>query len=143
MNEDKILIIKKIAKSRISKLNFYIKKLEIELDNKERRFKNKIAELEISISRNGELRKNIFDYKKEKIKLCNKINEYENCFTLIKNYFKLDNIDQITSYIKNNIIDRKADLDRKEKDLDLKKSNVDQNIEIELPRSFTTNRKKQ
>lgn len=141
-NEDEIYKVKAQARKRIKHLNLIIKKFDLENKNLNRKLKINSESYQSSISRNAELRQQVFNFKRNEIKFNRKLTEFENNLSMIKSYFNLDNIEEITSYIQRNIIEKKSDLEIKEKELELKQLNIDIKPEIELPKFLNLNRKK-
>ena len=141
-NEEEILKIKNIAIRKIKELKYTISKMELESYNLDLKNNKTEAKYNIAKSRNVDLTKQVFDLKKSDAGLRKKLEEYESCISMIKQYFQIESIEEITSYIKQNIIDKKSDLEVKEKELETKKTNIENEPEIEMPKGIKINRPK-
>jgi hypothetical protein len=134
--EEEIYRIKKQANSKIKKLKFIINQLELKNYNLELK-QNSVESQKNSVkSRNVDLTKQVFDFKKRDAHFRRKLDEYEKCISMIKSYFNLDNIEEISNYIQKNIIEKKSDLEAKEKELEFKQMTIDIQPEIEFPKSL-------
>ena len=116
----------------------------MELENYNLDLKNNKTETKYNIvkSRNVDLTKQVFDLKKSDAGLRIKLEEYESCISMIKQYFQLESIEEISSYIQKNIIEKKSDLEVKEKELEMKQMNIETEPEIEMPKGIKINRPK-
>lgn len=141
-NEEEILKIKNIATRKIKELKYIISKMELESYNLD--LKNNKTETKYNIvkSINVDLTKQVFDLKKNNAGLRKKLEEYESCIAMIKQYFQIESIEEISNYIQKNIIDKKSDLEVKEKELETKKANIENEPEIEMPKGIKINRPK-
>jgi hypothetical protein len=61
---------------------------------------------------------------------------------MIKQYFNLESIEEITNYIQKNIIEKKSDLEVKEKEIEMRQMTIEIEPEIELPKGLKINRPK-
>ena len=141
-NEEEIYRIKKQANLKIKNFKFIINQLELENYNLELKQNLVESKYDSIKSRNVDLTKQIFDFKKRDANFRRKLDEYEKCILMIKSYFNLDNIEQISNYIQRNIIEKKSDLEVKEKELEFKQMNIDIQPEIELPKNIKINQRK-
>ncbi|WP_100657940.1 hypothetical protein [Alteromonas flava] len=141
-NEEEIYEIRNKALKKIKQLKFVISQMELERYNLDLKNKQTEAKYNLVKSRNVDLTKRLFDLKKRDARFRKKLEEYENCISLIKQYFQLECIEEISNYIQKNIIEKKSDLEAKEKELEMKQMNIDVEPDIEMPKGLNVNRPK-
>lgn len=141
-NEQEIIKIKNIAIRKIKELKYTISKMELESYNLDLKNNKTEAKYNIVKSRNVDLTQQVFELKKSDAGLRKKLEEYESCISMIKQYFQLESIEEISNYIQKNIIEKKSDLEVKEKELEMKQMNIETEPEIEMPKGIKINRPK-
>lgn len=119
MDEKNFYEFKNKALKKIKSLTLNIKALELENYNLSVKSNNNESKYNDNMKRMAEMQRQIHNFKKNEIKFLRQIEKYDNSISQLKQYFQLDNIEEITSYIKHNIIDKKAELEEKEKEKDL------------------------
>lgn len=141
-NEEEFYKIRNKANQKIKQLKFVISQMELESYNLDLKNNQTEAKYNLVKSRNVDLNKQLFDFKKRDARHRKKLEEYENCISMIKHYFQLDSIEEISNYIQKNIIEKKSELEVREKELEMKQMNIEIEPEIEMPKGLNVNRPK-